>query len=101
MNFRHTCTRTPTRELTERWLLDAGFLDISSSEIAQQTYQTGEAHLDAARAKSTSVLSMIAEESFQAGIHRLAEHVAKNPDDEWLLFDKMTMTVGHKRNTNG
>ena len=92
--------RTPTREITERWLLGADFIDISSLEIAQQTYQTGEAHLDAARAKSTSVLSMISEESFQAGIHRLTEHVGKNPDDEWLLFDRMTMTVGHKRNAN-
>ena len=91
--------RTPTRELTERWLLDAGFVDLSSEEVVQQTYQTGTAHLDAARAKSTSVLSMISEESFQAGIHRLAEHVDKNPDDEWLLFDKMTLTVGHKRET--
>ena len=44
-------------------------------------------------------LSMISEESFQAGIHRLAEHVGGNPDDEWLLFDKMTLTVGHKRET--
>ncbi len=90
--------RTPTKELTERWLLDNGFADVFSEEVVQQTYQTGEAHLDAARSKSTSVLSMISEESFHAGIYRLAEHVDKNPDDEWLLFDKMTMTVGHKRN---
>ncbi|MFC1532846.1 hypothetical protein ACFL7M_05735 [Thermodesulfobacteriota bacterium] len=88
--------RTPTRELTEKWLLDAGFTDISSEEVVQKTYQTGAAHLDAARAKSTSVLSMISEESFQTGIHRLTEHVAMNPDDDWLLFDKMTFTVGHK-----
>ena len=40
--------RTPTRELTERWLLDAGFVDISSEEVVQRTYQTGAAHLDAA-----------------------------------------------------
>ncbi|MFC1819684.1 class I SAM-dependent methyltransferase, partial [Thermodesulfobacteriota bacterium] len=88
--------RTPTRELTEKWLLDAGFTDISSEEVVQKTYQTGAAHLDAARAKSTSVLSMISEESFQTGIHRLTEYVAMNPDDDWLLFDKMTFTVGHK-----
>ncbi|MCD4701307.1 MAG: hypothetical protein K8S24_05550, partial [Candidatus Aegiribacteria sp.] len=61
------------------------------------TYQTGMAHLDAARARSTSVLSMISEESFHDGIYRLAEHVDKNPDDEWVLFDKMTLTAGYKR----
>ncbi len=91
--------RTPTRELTVKWLIDAGFVDISSDEVVQQTYQTGAEHLDAARAKSNSVLSMISEGSFQVGIHRLAEHVAKNPEDEWVLFDRMTLTFGHKRET--
>jgi len=88
--------RTPTRESTEQWLLEAGFVDLSSEEIVQQTYQTGAAHLNAARAKSTSVLSMISEESFQAGIQRLAEHVDRNSDDEWVLLDRMTLIVGHK-----
>ena len=88
--------RTPTRQLTEKWLVDAGFSNISSEEILQQTYQTGLEHLDAVRAKSTSVLSMISEESFQTGLHCLEEYIAKNPEDEWLLFDRMTLTVGHK-----
>ena len=91
--------RTPTREIIEKWLLDAGFVDLSSDEVVQQTYRTGTEHLDAARAKSTSVLSMISEESFQIGMDRLTEHVDKNPDDEWLLFDKMTLSIGHKRET--
>jgi hypothetical protein len=81
----------------EKWLAEAGFSSISSEEVIQQTYQTGLEHLDAVRAKNTSVLSMISEESLQVGLHRLEEYIAKNPDDEWLLFDKMTLTVGHKR----
>ena len=89
--------RTPTREYVEKCLLDAGFVDISSEEVVQQTYQTSSAHLDAARAKSTSVLSMISKESFHTGISRLAAHVAKNPQDKWVLFDRMTLTLGHKR----
>lgn len=89
--------RTPTRQLMEKWLAEAGFSSISSEEVIQQTYQTGLEHLDAVRAKNTSVLSMISEESLQVGLHRLEEYIAKNPDDEWLLFDKMTLTVGHKR----
>jgi len=91
--------RTPTLELTERWLLDAGFANIFSEEVVQQTYGTASAHLDAARVKSTSVLNMISAESFEVGIQRLAEYVEKNPDDKWLLFDKMMMTVGYKRDT--
>jgi len=89
--------RTATIDLTEKWLADAGFEDISSEKKMQQTYQTGLAHLDAARIKSTSVLSMISEESFQTGIRRLTEHVDKHPNDDWLLFDKITMTIGHKK----
>jgi ubiquinone/menaquinone biosynthesis C-methylase UbiE len=88
--------RTPTRQLVENWLVEAGFVSISSEEVAQQTYETSVEHLDAARGKSTSVLSMISEESFQTGLHNLEEYIAKNPDDEWLLFDKMTLSVGHK-----
>jgi ubiquinone/menaquinone biosynthesis C-methylase UbiE len=88
--------RTPTRQLVENWLVEAGFVSISSEEVAQQTYETSVEHLDAARGKSTSALSMISEESFQTGLHNLEEYIAKNPDDEWLLFDKMTLSVGHK-----
>ncbi len=89
--------RTPSVELTEKWLIDAGFEDISSKEIIQQTYQDGLSHLNAARVKSTSVLSMISEESFQTGIRRLSEYVNIHSKDEWLMFDKMTLTVGYKR----
>jgi ubiquinone/menaquinone biosynthesis C-methylase UbiE len=88
--------RTPTRQLVEKWLVEAGFVNISSEEVAQQTYQTGVENLNAVRAKSTSVLSMISEESFQTGLHNLEEYIVKSADDEWLLFDKMTLTAGHK-----
>jgi len=93
-------TRAHSRQLTEKWLVEAGFIGISSEEIEQQTYQTGIARLNAARTKSTSVLSMISEESFAIGIRRLEEYVDKKPDDEWLLFDRMTFTVGRKRAAN-
>jgi ubiquinone/menaquinone biosynthesis C-methylase UbiE len=89
--------RTPTRQLTEKWLVEAGFVGIFSEEVIQQTYQTSLEHLDAVRAKSTSVLSMISEESFQTGLRCLEEYIIKNPDNEWLLIDKMTLTVGNKR----
>ena len=87
-----------SKELRVRfWLLDAGFVGVSSREVVQQTYSTGAAHLDGVRAKGISVLTMMSEESFRVGISRLAAYVAKNPDDKWLLFDKLTLTVGRKR----
>jgi 2-polyprenyl-3-methyl-5-hydroxy-6-metoxy-1,4-benzoquinol methylase len=88
--------RTPTGISVEKWLAKAGFREIYSEEVVQQTYETGKTHLEAARARSTSVLSMISEESYRVGIKRLAEYLEKNPKDEWLLFDKMTLTVGCK-----
>ena len=88
--------RTPTQDKTEKWLSKAGFQDICSHEIRQQTYQNVRAHIEAAGAKSTSVLSMISETSFQTGMRRLSEYAAKNPDDTWLLFDLMTLTTGRK-----
>ena len=89
--------RAPKVGLTEQWLAGVGFEDASSREIRQRTYQSGLAHLDAARSKSTSVLSMISDESFRTGIHRLSEYVSKHPNEPWLLYDKMTLTIAHKR----
>jgi ubiquinone/menaquinone biosynthesis C-methylase UbiE len=88
--------RTPTVQRVEKWLSDAGFSEIISEEIVQRTYDTGRARLNAAKVKSTSVLSIISQEAFEKGIHELAKYVANNPDDPWLLLDKLTLTVGYK-----
>jgi ubiquinone/menaquinone biosynthesis C-methylase UbiE len=88
--------RTPTAALTEGWLKKAGFVDIVSEEVVQQTYRSGFEHLDAARVRHTSVLNMIPEEAFETGIERLAKYVNQNPNDQWLLFDRMTLTSGQK-----
>ena len=88
--------RTPTVRMVEKWLSDAGFSDIISEEIVQQTYDTGIAHLNAAEARSTSVLSMISQESFEKGVRDLAKYIESNSNDPWLLFDRLTLTVGYK-----
>jgi len=88
--------RTPTVKMAEKWLSDAGFKDIISEEIVQRTYDTAIAHLNAAGVKSTSVLSMISQEAFEKGIHQLAKYVENNPNDPWLLIDRLTLTVGYK-----
>jgi len=88
--------RTPSVEDAERWLHASGFIEVRSQEVVQQTYRNGEEHLRAAGAKSTSVLTMISPEAFETGLARLDEHVREEPNDPWLLFDRMTLTVGRK-----
>ena len=88
--------RGHTLGTVEGWLHGAGFVDVGSEEVVQKTYDSGQAHLDAAMAKSTSVLTMISEEAFGTGIRELRKYVALSPRDPWLLFDRMTLTVGRK-----
>ena len=89
--------RTPPVELVECWLKTAGFVDIFSDEIVQQTFRSGLKHLEAVRVRNTSVLNMISEEAFETGVERLAQYVRQNPKDRWLLFDRMTLTSGRKK----
>lgn len=92
--------RTPTVKMVENWLKDAGLSGIASEEIVQRTYETGAAHLKAVRVKSTSVLNMISQEAFDKGIRDLEAYVEKNQDDPWLMFDRLTLTVGYKGSDN-
>ena len=40
------------------------------------------------------------DEMMKADYSKIAsEHIQMNPGDDWVLFDRMTMTVGHKRET--
>ncbi len=87
--------RTPSVEIVEKWLSGAGFSGITTEEVIQQTYETGAAHLKAARAKNTSVLTMIPQEAFEKGIDNLTEYIKNNPDDTWLLVDRLTVTAGY------
>jgi len=88
--------RTPSVETVEKWLTDAGFNDIVSEEITQQTFDTTTAHLDMAQLKGTSVLTMISQEAFEKGIRDLTKYIEDTPDDPWLLHDRGTLTAGYK-----
>jgi ubiquinone/menaquinone biosynthesis C-methylase UbiE len=88
--------RTPTIDIVEEWLKDAGFTCITTEENLQHTYETAAAHLEAVRLKSTSVLTMISPDAFEQGMYRMSEYVKENPDDPWLLFDRFALTVGYK-----
>jgi ubiquinone/menaquinone biosynthesis C-methylase UbiE len=88
--------RTPTVEMAERWLTEAGFRNVISQEIVQKTFETSTEHLDMAKAMGNSVLSMISPEAFEKGIRDLTGYIKDNPDDPWLLYDKLTLTAGRK-----
>jgi ubiquinone/menaquinone biosynthesis C-methylase UbiE len=90
-------TRTPTVKTVEGWLAEVGFQDIISQEIVQKTFDTSAEHLNMARVKGNSVLSMISPEAFKKGIHTLEQYIENNPDDPWLLHDKIELTVGYKK----
>jgi ubiquinone/menaquinone biosynthesis C-methylase UbiE len=88
--------RTPSVSAVEQWLEKAGFRNIISEEIIQQTYNRAIARLEAARSKAHSALSMISTEAFELGINDLGRYAANNPDDAWLLHDRLTLTVASK-----
>lgn len=89
--------RTPSVQDVEGWLDAAGFTEVTSEEIVQQTYSDAASRLSAAKARSTSALSLISPAAFHAGVQRLGRYVQAEPGDPWLLVDRMTLTVGYKR----
>jgi SAM-dependent methyltransferase len=89
--------RVFTVKKLENYLKDTGFSGVVSEEVTQQTYATSTDRLKAVTVKSTSVLTMIPPDAFAKGISRFQKHIAKDPDDPWLLFDKVTLTAGYKR----
>ncbi len=88
--------RIPSVRTVESWLANTGFAGVRSKEIVQQSYETSIVHLNAAKVKHTSVLTMITQEAFERGLHKLQEYIKSHPDDKWLLMDTITMTVGYK-----
>jgi ubiquinone/menaquinone biosynthesis C-methylase UbiE len=88
--------RTPTVKLVETQLREAGFTGITSEEVVQQSYQTGTERLNAIELKNTSILTLISQEAYEAGIQALVKYIKNNPNDPWLLFDRLTLTIGFK-----
>lgn len=87
--------RTPSVSTVETWLKEAGFRNITTQEIKQQTWKTPEAVVESIKYKNTSVLTLISEDSFNKGLNELTEYIACHPDDPWLLDDRLTFTVGY------
>jgi len=88
--------RIPTLNQVEEWFTLAGFNEVSSETISQQTYKSSDEVLEKASLKSTSVLTLISQASFQKGINALSEYISRNPKDPWLFRDRLTLTTGKK-----
>jgi ubiquinone/menaquinone biosynthesis C-methylase UbiE len=88
--------RTPTTEQMENWLHTAGFSSIKSQTEREQTRQSADHRIEAARAKSISVLHLISDSQFEDGLRNLNAYAAKNPGDPWLLVDPTTFTWAQK-----
>jgi ubiquinone/menaquinone biosynthesis C-methylase UbiE len=84
----------------EGCLKEAGFSNIVSEEITQQTYRSGADHLERVKLKNTSTLTLIPQDAFERGARQLEEYITNHPDDPWLLYDRMTLTAGYKRGGN-
>jgi ubiquinone/menaquinone biosynthesis C-methylase UbiE len=92
--YRIDQARTPTIREVEEWLKNTGFIDVSSQTINQQTNTTGSDRLERVRLKSTSVLTLIDQDSFDQGYKKMCEYVENHPNHDWILIDKITMTTG-------
>jgi len=89
-------TRTPSVEQVEKWFRTAGFKNVSSETIVQQTYGAGQERLREVGLKSTSILTLISQSAFEEGLEDLGKYVSNNPNDPWLLIDRITLTTGKK-----
>lgn len=87
--------RTPSVLTVESWLKEAGFKEISSEEIKQQTYGTPAILLESIKNKNTSVLTLISENAYEKGLNELTEYIKNHTDDPWLLYDKLVFSVGY------
>jgi ubiquinone/menaquinone biosynthesis C-methylase UbiE len=88
--------RIPSIKQVEGWFMDAGFDEIASNTISQQTYRSAEELFERIKLKSTSVLTLISQSAFEQGLEALQEYLSRNPTNPWLFKDRMTLTVGRK-----
>ena len=88
--------RTPTVDQVEKWFRTTGFKDVSSEPIAQETFRSAEERLRKAELKSISVLTLINHSAFEQGLEALQKYISDNPNDPWLLIDRITLTTGKK-----
>jgi SAM-dependent methyltransferase len=88
--------RTPLRSQVEEWLRRAGFEDVQAELVKQTTYPSNDGLLRELRLRVRSVLRMISDEAFEAGLRRVEEYVREHPEDESLRQDLFTVFSARK-----
>jgi len=88
--------RTPTKRQMESHMANGGFREIQTETRTERTRLSGNERLEAARAKSISVLHLVSDEDYAIGLERLADYAERHPHSGWLMVDQITYTCGRK-----
>ena len=84
--------RTPTVAQIEAWFGRAGFYEVGSRTIVQQTDISAEERVKRVAARVSSVLTLLDDGEFQKGLANLRAYALAHPEDPWMTEDKLTIT---------
>lgn len=88
--------RIPKIKQVEEWFKKAGFQQVSSQDVKQESFKSPEDRLEKTKLKNASVLTMIDQSDFEEGIYTFQNYITSNPNDPWILQDTLTITTGRK-----
>ena len=83
--------RTPLRCQIEGGLEKAGFEGMEAEVVKQTSYPSNERLLTELQLRVISVLRIISDEAFEAGLRRVDDYMQENPEDESLRQDLFTL----------
>jgi len=89
--------RTPSKHRLEQWFKELSFLGVQTETRAQETFLDAEHRLKAIQSRHVSVLRLISDSAFDAGVARMKSHIASNPNDNSLSIDRISFTFGRKK----
>ncbi|MDH4179475.1 MAG: methyltransferase domain-containing protein [Armatimonadota bacterium] len=88
--------RTPFRGEIDYWLIQAGFSPVRVETLKQHTYATNMRMLEEIQKKVASVLRLIDEEAYEAGLERLTAHLRRHTDDASVRDSQFTLFVARR-----
>ncbi|NIR00328.1 MAG: methyltransferase domain-containing protein [Gemmatimonadales bacterium] len=88
--------RTPFRGEIEHWLSQAGFGPVRAETFKQHTYATNMRMLEEIQKKVASVLRLMNEEAYEAGMERLTAHLRRHTDDPSMRDSQFTLFVARR-----
>jgi ubiquinone/menaquinone biosynthesis C-methylase UbiE len=87
--------RIPPKGKIERWCGDVGFEKVHIEVVEQQTWKTSWNRMEATKMKNTSTLHILSQQdpdAFKKGLKAMEKYVSRNPEDPWLVMDKITIS---------